>query len=268
LAFFRQEADVLRNDDDSKEGGVRNFPIQLMEADMHRVRQYGSIVVRFVMFACIALQTVPAISASDEAPDVLVKRISQEVIDTAKNDKSIQAGNRQHIFNLVEAKILPYVDIQRTTAMAAGRFWRQATPEQQQQLVNEFQRLLMFTYSGALSRVKDQKLQFKPLRASAEDQEVEVRSEVIQPRGEPIQLNYRLAKTPAGWKIYDLNVLGAWLVESYKMTFSSEISKSGIDGLIKALAEKNKRLATAKPDSKEAGGAGKGRSPQNADVSQ
>lgn len=233
---------------------------------MYPVQQYRRIVLRLVMLACLVLPTLQANAASDEAPDVLIKRISQEVLDTAKNDKSIQAGNRQHIFGLVEAKILPYVDIQRTTAMAAGRFWRQATPDQQQQLVNEFQRLLMYTYSGALSRVKDQKLQFKPMRASPEDKEVEVRSEVIQPRGEPIQLNYRLEKTSAGWKIYDLNVLGAWLVESYKMTFSSEISKSGIDGLIKTLAEKNKRLGAGAPESKEAGASGKGSAAQATDA--
>jgi phospholipid transport system substrate-binding protein len=233
---------------------------------MNPVQQYRRILMRFVMLVCMSLLVLQASAAPEEAPDVLVKRISQEVLDTAKNDKNIQAGNRQHIFNLVEAKILPYVDMQRTTAMAAGRFWRQATPEQQQQLVNEFQRLLMFTYSGALSRVKDQKVQFKPMRASPEDKEVEVRSEVIQPRGEPIQLSYRLEKTPSGWKIYDLNVLGAWLVESYKMTFSSEISKSGIDGLIRTLTEKNKRLAAAGPQLKEPRGVSKGRPLQNTDL--
>ena len=180
---------------------------------------------------------------ANEAPDALVKRISQDVIDTAKSDKAIQAGDQKKVMDLVETKILPYVDFQRMTALAAGRFWRQATPEQQQQLTTEFRKLLVFTYSGALSQVKDQTIEFKPLRADPSDTEVEVRSQVNQARGEPIPLNYRVAKGPNGWKIYDINVLGAWLVETYKGTFASEISKGGIDGLIKALTEKNKALA-------------------------
>lgn len=185
-------------------------------------------------------------SAAQEAPDVLVKRVSQEVLDIARTDKDIQGGNRKHVFELVEAKVFPHVDFQRTTALAAGRYWREATPEQQQQLANEFRQLLMYTYSGALSQVKDQKLVFKPLRADPSATKVEVRSEVVQAGGTPIQLDYRLEKTPSGWKIYDLNVLGAWLVETYKSTFASEIGKSGIDGLIKTLAEKNKKLATGR----------------------
>ena len=180
---------------------------------------------------------------AQEAPDALVKRISQEVLDIAKNDREIQGGNQKKVLELVEAKILPHVDFQKMTSLAAGRFWREATPEQQQQLTNEFRSLLVYTYSGAISQIKDQQLEFRPFRASPNDTEVEVRSQVLQPRGEPIQLNYRLEKTPAGWKIFDVNVLGAWLVESYKGSFATEIGKSGIDGLIKTLSDKNKRLA-------------------------
>ncbi|MEC4721508.1 ABC transporter substrate-binding protein [Noviherbaspirillum sp. CPCC 100848] len=187
----------------------------------------------------------PAASAQ-EAPDALVKRISQEVLETAKSDKDIQGGNQKKVLDLVESKILPHVDFQRMTALAAGRFWREATPEQQKQLTNEFRSLLIYTYSGAISQVKDQKLEFKPLRADAADTEVEVRSQVLQPRGgDPIQLNYRLEKSPSGWKIYDVNVLGAWLVETYKGNFASEINKGGIDGLIKTLSDRNKRLAAS-----------------------
>lgn len=199
------------------------------------------IAVATLAFATSAL-AAPA--PSTEAPDALVKRISSEVLDTAKNDKDIQAGNQKKVMDLVETKILPYVDFQRMTSLAAGRYWREATPEQQKQLAAEFRTLLIFTYSGALSQVKDQTVDFKPMRASPGDTEVEVRSQVNQARGEPIQLNYRVAKTDAGWKIYDINVLGAWLVEAYKGTFASEISKGGIDGLIKTLAEKNKKLAS------------------------
>ena len=191
--------------------------------------------------ATIAFAT-SAIAA--EAPDVLVKRISADVIDTVKADKDIQAGNQQKVMALVETKILPHVDFQRMTALAAGRHWREATPDQQKQLANEFRTLLIFTYSGALSQIKNETVDFKPLRADPADQEVEVRSSVNVQRGDPVTLNYRLAKTPQGWKIFDINVLGAWLVETYKGTFATEIGKSGIDGLIKALAERNKKLAS------------------------
>lgn len=180
---------------------------------------------------------------AQEAPDALVKRISQEVLDIAKTDKEIQGGNQKRVLDLVETKILPYVDFQRMTALAAGRFWRDATPDQQKQLTNEFRSLLVYTYSGAIAQVKDQRVEFKPLRMEPADTEVEVRSQVIQSRGaEPIQLNYRLEKTATGWKIYDVNVLGAWLVETYKGNFAAEIGRNGFDGLIKTLSEKNKAL--------------------------
>ncbi|RJG08122.1 ABC transporter substrate-binding protein [Noviherbaspirillum cavernae] len=185
-------------------------------------------------------------AAAQEAPDVLVKRISQEVLDAARSDRDIQAGNQKRVLELVETKILPHVDFQRMTALASGRFWREATPEQQKQLTNEFRALLVYTYSGAISQIRDQKLEYKPMRSDPADLDVEVRSQVVQSRGgDPIQLNYRLAKTPTGWKIYDVNVLGAWLVETYKGNFATEISKGGIDGLIKTLTEKNKKLAAS-----------------------
>lgn len=205
------------------------------------------LIKQLIAVATVALATsalaAPA-PAANEAPDVLVKRISSEVLETAKADKDIQAGNQKKVMDLVETKILPYVDFQRMTSLAAGRYWREATPEQQKQLSAEFRTLLIFTYSGALSQVKDQTVDFKPMRASPGDTEVEVASQVNVQRGEPIQLKYRVAKTDAGWKIYDINVLGAWLVEAYKGTFASEISKGGIDGLIKTLAAKNQKLAS------------------------
>lgn len=200
------------------------------------------LIKQLIAIASVALAT-SAFANTNEAPDALVKRISAEVIDTAKTDKEIQAGNQKRVMDLVESKILPYVDFQRMTALAAGRHWRDATPEQQKQLTAEFRTLLVFTYSGALSQIKNETIEFKPLRADPADQEVEVRSQVNVARGEPVTLNYRLAKSPQGWKIYDINVLGAWLVETYKGTFATEISKSGVDGLIKALAERNKKLA-------------------------
>jgi len=181
--------------------------------------------------------------ATNEAPDVLVKRISADVIDTVKADKDIQSGNRNKIMELVNSKILPYVDAEKMTAQAAGRFWRQATPEQQKRLSEEFRTLLVYTYSGALSQIKNETIEFKPMRNDAADTDVEVRSQVNVARGEPITLNYRLAKGAQGWKIYDINVLGAWLVETYKGTFAAEINKSGVDGLITKLADRNRQLA-------------------------
>src|SRR5471032_317294 len=199
------------------------------------------IAMASVAVAAHAHAAAPA--PANEAPDALVKRISQDVIYTAKSDKAIQAGDQKKVMDLVESKILPYVDFQRMTALAAGRFWRDATPDQQKALSEQFRTLLIFTYSGALSQIKNETVEFKPLRADPSDTEVEVRSQINVARGEPIPLNYRVAKSPTGWKIYDINVLGAWLVETYKGTFASEIGKGGIDGLIKTLTEKNKSLA-------------------------
>ncbi len=193
--------------------------------------------------------TLIAGAQAQEAPDELIKRISEEILEVAKTDKQIQAGNQQRIMEVVQGKIIPHVNFQRMTSMAAGRFWREATPEQQSALTNEFRTLLIYTYAGAISQIRNQRLEFRPLRAAPDDTEVEVRSSVIQSRGESIQLNYRLEKTPNGWKIFDVNILGAWLVETYKGSFSSEISKGGIDGLIRTLADRNKRLAANPPRS-------------------
>ena len=198
---------------------------------------------KFIAILTLGMIGFAGSAAAQEAPDVFVKRISQEVLETAKNDKDIQSGNQQKILDVVQSKILPNVDFQRMTALAAGRYWREATPEQQKRLSEEFRDLLVYTYAGAIAQIRDQQLEFKPMRNDPSDTDVEVRSQVVQQRGEPIQLNYRLTKTGNTWKIYDLNVLGAWLVETYKGNFASEISKGGIDGLIKTLAERNKKLA-------------------------
>jgi len=203
-----------------------------------------------VLLAGSVLAFAGAARAADEAPDALVKRISLDVLETAKADQQIQSGDQQRILQLVEEKVMPYVDFERMTTLAAGRFWREATPEQKTQLIAQFRDLLKYTYSGALAQVRDQKIQFRPLRASPDDTEVEVQSQVLQSRGDPIQLNYRLEKLPSGWKIYDVNVLGAWLVQTYKGNFASEIGKGGIDGLIKTLTERNQHLAGAAKNAK------------------
>ncbi len=183
-----------------------------------------------------------AAAAEPVAPDALIKRVSSEVLEQVKADKAIQAGDLKKVLGLVDEKILPHVNFQRMTALAMGRYWRQATPEQQARLQDEFKLLLVRTYAGALSQVKDQSIVMKPLRARAEDTEVLVRSEV-KGKGDPIQLDYRLEKAGETWKIYDVNVLGVWLVETYRSNFAQEISANGIDGLIGKLAERNKAAA-------------------------
>lgn len=179
-------------------------------------------------------------AADASAPDVLIRQLSLETIEAVKSDKAIQAGDVQKIVSLVNTTILPHVDFQRITATALGRFWRQATPDQQQRLEVEFKGLLMRTYAGALTQIKDQQIAMKPLRAAAEDTEVVVRTE-IRGKGDPVQLDYRLEKVGAEWKIYDVNILGIWLADQYKNSFAQEIGANGIDGLIKALADKNKK---------------------------
>lgn len=180
-----------------------------------------------------------------EAPDALVKRVSVEVLDIAKKDKNIKKGDMQRVFKLVEEKVMPHVDFRKTTSLAVGKYWRQATPEQRVELTKQFHDLLFHTYASAISKVDNGcKLQFQPLRAKAGATDVIVNSRIILPRNpEPILLGYRLEKQESGWKIYDINVLGAWLSENYKTTFTNEIARSGIDGLIKTLQEKNASLA-------------------------
>jgi len=173
------------------------------------------------------------------APDALIKQVSDEVIDTVKGDKAIQSGDVGKIIALVDTKVMPHVNFQRMTASAVGRHWKGATPEQQRRLQDEFKTLIVRTYAGALTQVKDQTVQLKPLRASADDTEVVVRTEV-KGKGEPIQLDYRLEKSGNTWKIYDVNVLGVWLVDQYRSSFSQEIGTGGVDGLIAKLTERNK----------------------------
>jgi phospholipid transport system substrate-binding protein len=180
--------------------------------------------------------------AADEAPDVFVKRISNETLDAVRSDKSIKGGDINKIMQLVDNKLMQHVNFRRMTALATGPGWRKATPEQQERLQEEFKLLLIRTYSGALSQINEQTIEVKPLRGATDDKNLVVQTEV-RGKGEPIQLDYRLEKTPgvgAGWKIFDLNVLGIWLVENYRSQFSKEINAGGVDGLIKSLSDRNK----------------------------
>jgi phospholipid transport system substrate-binding protein len=205
---------------------------------------------RRFLIPALALATLvlaaPVLRAEPLAADAFVKQVSAEVIDAVKADKAIQAGDVNRIRALVDAKVMPFVNFQRMTASSVGPQWRSATPDQQQRMLVEFQTLMVNTYSGALTQVKDQSVVVKPLRAGAGDSgELVVRTEV-RGRGDPIQLDYRLEKAGEGWKIYDVNVGGFWLVEAYKGQFAKDLSAGGLDALITRLAEKNKSLATAK----------------------
>jgi phospholipid transport system substrate-binding protein len=196
------------------------------------------------VIALAALAAAPMAHAQ-EGPEALVKRVSQDVIATIKSDPQVQAGNQVRIREVMESKLAPNFDFARMTALAMGRNWRAATPEQQQRLTDEFRTLLVRTYSSALTKYRDEEIEYKPLRGNPGDTDVTVRTAVLKPGGAPIQIDYSMGKTAAGWKAYDVIVGGVSLVTNYRDEFNEQIKAGGVDGLIKALAEKNKG-ATAK----------------------
>ncbi|GAB4211002.1 MAG: ABC transporter substrate-binding protein [Rhodoferax sp.] len=200
--------------------------------------------------ACAVLS--PSLYAADEAPDALIKRLTQEALDLIQTDPKVQAGDTAHLLKVLDERVMPHLNFARMTASAVGPGWRQATPEQRTRLQAEFKTLLVQTYAGAISQARNLSFQVKPLRAGTDDKEVVVRT-VILGRGDPIQLDYRLEKTPgqgAGWKVFNLNVLGVWLVDTYRSQFAQEINAKGIDGLIATLAERNKKNSASGNTSK------------------
>jgi phospholipid transport system substrate-binding protein len=197
----------------------------------------------FITVAALAAATVQA----QTAPDAFVKQVSIEILDAVKADKSIQSGNVAPLRTLVESKVMPHVNFDRMTSMSVGPQWRSATPEQRKLLIVEFKTLLVNTYAGALTQVKDQTVRIKPMRSGGSETDLVVRTEVVG-KGEPIELDYRLEKAADGWKIYDVNVGGFWLVEAYKGQFAKDLSSGGVDGLITRLTEKNR--AASAPASK------------------
>ncbi len=200
------------------------------------------------VLVAVGVASVPAARAQGSAnaslgtPDVLVKTLSEDVLASIRKDPSLQSGDVSRLNALVDEKILPHVNFEKMTRLAVGRSWREATPEQRQALTREFRTLLVRTYAGAVSAAKDYQVQMRPFRAESTETDVTVRTQAVPARGEPIQLDYRLEKTSGGWKIYDVNVLGIWLVENYRNTFAGEVSRGGIDGLIKSLADRNRAL--------------------------
>jgi phospholipid transport system substrate-binding protein len=194
-----------------------------------------------LIFAAATLGATAALAQT--APDAMIKQVAGDVIESVKNDKAIQAGDISRIHGLVDTQVLPHVDLQRMTAAVVGKSWKTATPEQQAKLQSEFKTLLIRTYAGALTKVNAQtSIELKPLRSAAEDTDVTVRTNV-KGSGDPIEIDYKLEKQAADWKIFDVNVLGVWLVDQYKSSFQQQIASGGIDGLINTLVAKNKAPA-------------------------
>ncbi len=197
-------------------------------------------LVALAAAACLPLAAL----AAEEAPDALIKRLSTDVLTTIKADPALKGGDMAKINALVDQVVLPHVNFRRMTSAAVGPKWRQATPAQQERLQAEFKQLLMRTYSGALAQVSDQTVVVKPLRMAAGDTDVLVRTEV-RGKGEPVPLDFRLEKKDGVWKVYNFNVLGVWLVETYRTQFAEELNKTGIDGLIQTLASRGAMPAKA-----------------------
>lgn len=195
-----------------------------------------------VAFCGLMAWSGAALAQDTGTPDELVKTVVEEVMATVKADKDIQGGNLQKVASLVQQKILPNSNFQKTTQLVMGRHWAKASPEQQQQIVTEFEALLVRTYSGAIAKIRDQKVEYKPSRTAPEDTEAVVRTQVVG-KGDPLQIDYRLEKTAAGWKLYDINVLGAWLVEAYRNQFNELVNRGGVEGLLKFLQDRNKQLS-------------------------
>jgi phospholipid transport system substrate-binding protein len=186
-----------------------------------------------------------AASRSSMGPDALVQSVSTEVLDTIKSDPALRNGDFDKLQRLIDDKVAPYVDFDRMTRLSVGRGWRSATAEQKESLIREFRTYVLRTYSGALSKVTDHQVKMRPFKMQPSDTDVMVRTQVAPSAGDPIQLDYRLEKTDSGWKIYDVTILGVSMVETFRNAFASEVSQGGIEGLIKALADRNKQLSTS-----------------------
>lgn len=191
-----------------------------------------------------ALAASSVLGATELAPDALARSVTDEVLAIVRADKELAAGHPQKVAQLVETKVLPHFNFQRMTQLAVGRNWRQATPDQQKALIDEFRTLLVRTYTTAFSTYKNQTVDYRPLRMQPSDTDVTVKSLIKQPAGQPVAVDYSMEKQSGEWKVYDVKIEGISLVENYRHTFNSEIQRTGVDGLIKVLADKNKSLAT------------------------
>jgi phospholipid transport system substrate-binding protein len=208
-----------------------------------RLRSFIAVLF-FATFAFGNAASAQTIDSSD--PQMLVKTVTQQVLDETRT-QSIDPSDIPRIMSIVNRDILPYIDFEYTTRLALARYWRNATPAQQQQLVQQFKMLLIHLYSGAIAQLKpDQKIEYPPMRLAPTDTDTVVRT-VALTNAQPVEIDYRLHKTPQGWRVYDLNVMGAWLVQTYRQQFGETIQQSGIDGLLRFLTERNQQLASGKP---------------------
>jgi phospholipid transport system substrate-binding protein len=205
------------------------------------------------LLAILLTALVPALAAAQESPDALVKRVTDEVLTIIKSDKDLQAGNPNKVAQLAEAKVLPHFDFERMTRLAVGRNWREASDAQKQALVKEFRTLLVRTYSNSLTAYRNQTIEVKPTKLAAADTEATVRTQVIQPGGPSIPIDYSMQKADGGWKVFDVVIDGVSLVTTYRGSFSEQIQKGGVDGLVKALAERNRSPEPPKAPTKAAG---------------
>jgi phospholipid transport system substrate-binding protein len=189
--------------------------------------------------AALAVVLAATAAHAQDAPDALVKRVSEEVLQIAKTDPRVQAGDRARIKEVIDTKLAPHFDFERMTALAVGRAWRTATPEQQKQLIDQFQTLLSRTYSNAFVQYRDQQINYKPLRLEPSATEATVRTEIARPGGTPVQIDYSMSRKGNEWKAYDVIVGGVSLVTNYRDEFGQQVQSGGVDGLIKSLAAKN-----------------------------
>jgi phospholipid transport system substrate-binding protein len=203
------------------------------------------LVARLLPLGLAALLALPAAAQAPVAPDEKIRQLSMQILEQIRRDAALQAGDPRRINGFVDQTVMPHVNFERMTASAVGRGWRQATPAQQDQLMAEFRQLLIRTYSGALSMANDLQVRMRPMRGEAGGDEVVVRTEIVAGRGEPVQVDYRMERVGNDWRIFDVNVMGIWLVETYRSQFAQEVSARGIDGLIRSLAERNRQATQA-----------------------
>ena len=201
-------------------------------------------MARILMMVALLALVAPAVQANtDIAPDELARSVTDEVLSIVRANKELQAGNPQKVAQLVEAKVLPHFNFTRMTQRAVGRNWRQASPEQQKTLIEEFKTLLVRTYATAFAQYRNQTVDYRPLRTGPGDTDVVVKSLIRQPTGQPIAIDYGMERVDGAWKVYDVKIEGISLVDNYRNTFSGEVQRGGIEGLIRTLSNKNKTLA-------------------------
>jgi phospholipid transport system substrate-binding protein len=203
----------------------------------------NKLLFLFIFSTNFLLLSAPASASNMMAPDALARNVTDEVLQILRTDKDLQAGNQKKARDLIETKIAPHFNFTSMTRLALGKNWNAANPEQRKALTGEFRSLLVQTYTASLTLFKDQKIEYRPVRMAPDDNDVVVRSLVKSSGGgDPVQVDYGMEKTDEGWKVYNVKIGGISLVENYRGTFNTEIQKSGVDGLIKTLREKNRAL--------------------------